>query len=363
MSMSGSRPLATPFRKRSAATLIGAEAGETWLRLAQHDPGADPAWAHIGFRHASGASGAPDIGEDIRRRIRQESFSPRPAVCALHSPAVDCFPLALTPGGDESLDDLVVKEVRERLNYPLEESVVDYAILPDSLRKSSDSPVALLAYALHRSIAEDVIRRMAAGGLDVRRLVTPASALATRMRDRGSGRRHVLVAVGEGASSVSVVQDGFVLVERILPGGVEAMVSLLRSQLRLSEEQCWGLLSPASRAKHGMDMSARSGDASAALRSALVEILGPAYRALAQEAAGCTGYCDSFLKPKPPSSIVLVGLLSGDGTLRGVLSQSLDAAVMGAAEALDLPDWEERGAPDTFAPAAACALWNEGDAA
>ncbi len=362
MLTSGSREILAPFRK-TPATLIGVEAGESWMRIAQHDPGADPAWAEIGIRQTSGSSTPEELGREIRYRCRHEGISPRPAVCALHSPAVDCFPLALSPKEGENLDDLVVAEVRERLSYPLEESVIDYTVLPDSVRKSADSPAALLVYTLHRSTAEDVIRRIEAGGLDLARLVTPACALASRMPDRGSGQRHVLVATSEGASSVSVAQDGFVLVERILPGGAEAMIASLRSQLRLSEEQCRGLLSPESPAPSDIGLPSQPAIVSTALRSALVEILGPVYRDLAQEAAGCLGYCDSFLKPKAPSSVVLVGLLSGNDTLRGVLSQALDATVMNAAEALDLPDWEEHAGVDTFAPAAACALWDEGEVA
>ncbi len=362
MLTSGVRDLLSPFRSASG-TLVGIEAGESWMRLAQHDPEADPTWAEIGIRHAAGSSDPDEIGPRIRHLCRQEGILRRPAVCALNTPAVDCFPLGLSPGEGEDLDDLVVAEVRERLSCPLEESVIDYTVLPDSVRKSADSPLALLVYTLHRGAAEEVIRRIEAGGLDVVRLLTPACALAARMPDRGAGRRHVLVVTSEGASSVSVVQDGFVLVERILPGGAERMIASLRSQLRISEEQCWVLLSPESPAPSDIDLISQSGGISTAVRSALVEILGPAYRDLAQEAAGCLGYCDSFLKPKPPSSVVLVGLLSGDETLRGVLSQALDAPVTNAAEALDLPDWKVHGGVDTFAPAAACALWDEGGAA
>jgi Tfp pilus assembly PilM family ATPase len=289
----------------------------------------------------------------LRARARRAGLPTGPAVCTLASPAIDIFPLHLPPGAPAALASQVVAQAQAQISYPLAEAVLDYSLLPEGARRPVSGTVPVLVYAAPLASITNLLRRFEMIGLPVERLLTPAGVLAPRIDAASLEARHLLVATGEEATSVSVVQHGAVLLERILPWGITPLVDRLHTELNLPKDQCRALL--------GGDGPAEPGEAAAdlALEGTLQEILGPAFSSLAGETAGCLGYCDSFLHHEPVASVVLCGPLEGYRFLREVLARELELPVRRALEALRLPGPARSPDAGVYATSICCALWEE----
>jgi Tfp pilus assembly PilM family ATPase len=281
------------------------------------------------------------------------------AVCTLASPAIDIFPLHLPPAEPGAMEAQIVAQAQAQLSYPLASAVLDYSVLPESVRRPVSASVPVLVFAAPRELVERLLGRLDAIGLVVERLLTPACVLAPQVCADAIRGRHLLVATGEEATSISVVQEGAVLLERMSPWGTAQLIEQLRDELGLSAGQCRSLLTP-DRPEAAGD-GTPSGDPS--LQSAMQEILGPIFQSLAQETAGCLGYCDAFLNHEPPVSVIVSGALGRHPLLREALGRDLELPLCGALECLPGTGF---GSPDevcTYAAAIGGALWAEGAAA
>jgi Tfp pilus assembly PilM family ATPase len=332
---------------------IGLEVGGGRLRYAQCR-GRRRAW-NVG-------SLALDAGE-LRARVRRVGVPRGPAVCALAAPAIDIFPLHLPAGDRQAIESAVVAQAQAQLSYRLADAVIDYALLPERVRRPGASTVPVLVFAAPRELVVGLLARLETIGLVVERLMTPACVLAPRIGGAAAGGRHVLLATGEQATSISVVQDGAVLLERILPWGTMTLVERLHEELDLPDEQCRALLGVDGPRRGAPGAPAAPAAGGRPLAGAMQQILGPAFRSLAQEAAGCVGYCDSFLNHEPMASVVIAGPLGHEAMLREILGRELELPVCGALECLHLPGRSPHEDASTYAAAIGGALWSEEEAA
>jgi len=341
---SESRPSTPRIRRR-----IGLEVGGGRLRFAL------PRDAKGRFTLGTLSLEAPDGTWDVpalRARLRRAGLPSGPAVCSLVSPTVDIFPLQLHPGEPEALEAQVVAQAQAQISYPLASAVLDYVPLPASARRPVSTTVPVLVYAAPLNPITTLLQHLEAVGLCVERLLTPAGVLAPRVGASEGGARCLLVATGEEATSVSVVQHGAVLLERLLPWGVQALVQRLHTELNLPLEQCRALLDadPAAASSGGDDL---------ALDGTLHGILGPIHRAFASEMRGCLGYCDSFLHHEPVAAVILCGPLQGNRFLDEVLARELELPVVRAAQGLDLPASAQHPEAGLYATAICGALLPE----
>lgn len=338
-----------PSTPRAQRRRIGLEVGGSRMRFAL--PRGRGRFA-LGTLSLDGPAEAWDV-HALRSRLRRAGLPPGPAVCTLASPTVDIFPLQLHPGEPEALEAQVVAQAQGQISYPLAGAVLDYAPLPASARRPVSTTVPVLVYAAPLSPITMLLQRLEAVGLRVERLLTPASVIAPRFGTVDGGARRLLVATGEEATSISVVQHGAVLLERLLPWGVEALVQRLHVELDLPVEQCRALLEadlPAAPARGASDP---------ALDGTLHGILGPIHQAFAGEMRGCLGYCDSFLHHEPAAAVVLCGPLQGGRFLREVLERELSLPVIPATQLLDLPGADPHPEAGVYAAAICGALLEE----
>jgi Tfp pilus assembly PilM family ATPase len=120
--------------------------------------------------------------------------------------------------------------------------VLDYTPLPEWVRRSSEKTVPVLVFSASREVVEGILKKTERLGLRVERLVTPACVLAQQVARSEPETRHLMVATSEEATSISVVQDGHVLLERIIPWSLGRLVDRLRGELDLEERQSRALL-------------------------------------------------------------------------------------------------------------------------
>ena len=348
-------------RRGQVRSRIGIDVDDGGMRLAQlAGTPEEQTWQTTSLLFRQGGLTEFRLSPD---RLRQESraggLAPAPAICAITSPIIDLFPLNVPVTPNKPIELAVVAQVREQLSYPLEEAVIDFAILPKNVRRAGSNAIPVLAFALPRGISESLLRVLDSAKLTLTQLVTPACVLGPAVRRMESEARHLIIATSERATSISVAQDGHVLLERILPWSLMTLVDRLRAELGLSDQRCRSMLMGGTAASPGWEATLSRDGSDDPVKAALNDILGPVLLELSQEASGCIGYCNSFLSHKEISSVLLVGCLAAYEPLIETLRQGLDLPVIRAHEGLGFPGWGSHEGLERYATAAACALWED----
>jgi hypothetical protein len=233
---------------------------------------------------------------DARRALVPAATGAVDLDCALLTRQLNIFPLTLVGEAAKARDTAVVAQVRSRLAYPLAEAVIDYDALPPSVKRAGDDGVNVLVYAVHRPLVDSILDRLGGAGWNVSRLLTPGAGLAPLGEAEG---RRLLVASTRSALALSVIENHNVLMERVMPWGIDRLVDLVAERLDLPADVARRLL----RGDFGeVDLSATP--------RAVREILGRSYREIVREAIACLGYCSSTLKPVRTTEFWLVGSIA-----------------------------------------------------
>lgn len=335
------RPRAAPSRGA-----IGVEVGRTWLHVVRRRRGGPQEWSLDAVPlDPQDLDGSAAASRRLRERARSAGLPRGDAICALCTPSVSIFPLALPATRPERLDLVVAGHAEKHLSRPLEEMILDYSVLPEAIRRPGEEATAALVFAAPRAIVEGVMDGLEAITLRVTRLLTPACIHARRART-GPGDRRLVLSTGEDATSISVVENGHVLLERILAWGRGTLLRRLESELRLAPEHARTLLD---RDVAGAVRPADTDSPGGALR----EVLAPAFRELTGEAAGCLAYCSSVFRHVPVRGTLVVGALAGHEPLGEALERELGTDLEEPAGAAGL-------ALARFATPIGCALWGQG---
>ncbi|MFH1277604.1 MAG: hypothetical protein ABIK65_04420 [Candidatus Eisenbacteria bacterium] len=295
----------------------------------------------------------------LREEARRSGIRKGRAVCALTSPRVDIFPVHVDAGAPGDPVAAVVEQARRHLGNRISESVLDYALLPEEVNRQGEKATAALVFAADRALVNRLLERLESIGVEVDRLLTPACVLAPRVVASEPGTRNILIATAEQSTSVSVVQNGHVLLERILSWGVRDLIARLRSELELDEAQCRRLLVGGPVEAEGDEDP--DDDTPDPMTAALQQVLDPDFQGMAREAGGCLGYCNSFFRSAGTAAAVLIGPLANCDPLRTLLERRLGLPVLDARDGLDIPGLEEGEDAGPFATAACSALWPRGE--
>ncbi len=358
--------------------LSGVEVGDSWLRVARRQKRRDkdewvladlyldtidtPSAQETGESETQdsqlpqGSANAPHgrpAQQPLREQAARAGIVRGPVICAVNSPGIDIFPLSLRPRESVSIDQQVVDMAGQYLGDQMSHSVLDYAVLPESVVRPGDDVVAVLVFAVARSLVERILDTLASIGLEARHLLTPACVLAPRISQEAVGARNLVFATAADTTSVSVVQDGHVLMERILSWGFDGLVEHLQAELGLDEAQSRMLLI--------RDGGTRGDVAADSRMNALYQIIEPDLQELVHEASGCLRYCDSFLRPASIATAVITGPLASNQLVRDFLERALEVPVQEPAQIMDLPQPTGGGEGEAFTTAVSCALWDEQD--
>ncbi|MFH1142916.1 MAG: hypothetical protein V1774_00045 [Candidatus Eisenbacteria bacterium] len=356
---------------------LGIEAGETWIRLSQlQRKGRQDLWRTLSLQSRGERSASTG-----RHLLRTAGFRKQRVVCALNLPHLDVFPLTLEGCSGESLEGQIVARAGEQLSYALTDAVLDYMVLSGGLRRPGCAGTTVLVFACPRRLVDDLLARLDALDLAPARLITPACALAASLGASEAKPRRLAICSGDEATSVAVIEQGTVLLERILPWGLQRLAESLAAELSLPIEQSRELLvRPDRKTAEQIHEAGTAPDAAGdeepvdaagacapegraredraqedPLEAAMQQILGPALQELVQEASACLGYCDSFLQPVPAADVTVLGAVAHLPALRLLLEQDLGLAVRIGLSGIATPP----AAPcaPTHEIAGCCALW------
>lgn len=321
---------------------IGVELGRTWLRVARRRRGRPQDWIFDDIPLSTDdLDGSLTATRRLRERARARGLPRGACVGALCSPDISIFPLSIPSVRPERLDLLVATQAEKHLSRPLAEMILDYSILPEAIRRPGEETTTALVFAAPRATVESGLAVLATMGLEVDRLMTPGCALAARERTV-PGDRRLVICTGEDASSISVVEDGHVLLERILSWGRATLLQRLETELRLAPGHARALLDRGGAAADApLDTDSPAG--------ALREILAPAFRGLMGEASACLAYSGSVFRHAPDRAVIAVGALAGSEPLHEAVESELGLPV----EADPNPELARFAAP------IGCAVWVE----
>jgi Tfp pilus assembly PilM family ATPase len=358
----GSRGIRLPWG-RASSSAVGVEAGESGLRLAQRRfRGQVEDWSLCSLAlRTEDLKDSAKANLCLKGQARKARAPKGAAVCAISSPSVDIFPLNIKLAEDESIDSMVVSHARKLLSAPLEDVVLDYMPLPDWVRRPGEETVTVLVFSAPRVRIEQILDSSDRLGIRVNRILTPGCVIAQQAARCGTDKRYLLIATGEEATSVSVSQGGYVLLERILPWSVNKLAGRIENVAGIDAQKARSLLTGTNAAEHGAGvLSPRPADALLTEES-LRQFLAPSFRELTEEATGCLGYCGSFLKHASTAAAILTGPLAANAHLADTLQAELGLPVLGAKDGLGLEGLEGSEGGAEFATAACCALWTEGE--
>lgn len=182
-------------------------------------------------------------------------------------------------------------------------------------------------YACERDRVLALVGVFEDAGLEVLHVDTPGNVWA-RAVGRRSAERHVVLATSETATSLSVVEAGCPLIERILPWGRRPLVERIGRALGLSDERAGRILRDTS----------TLGGADAAVQ----DILMPAFQELAKELATSVGYSTSFLTNRPAASILVGGSVAPLAALADAFAPVLALPVRDLGPTLDTEDIDQQ---------------------
>jgi len=338
--------VAPSFLRGGQRSRLGIEIAGDVLRIAQHlRRGSAGHWmcGDLSLPSQAAAPAAAGRGARCAPAAAGCRFSGGRATAVCTSPLIDVFPLNLERDDDAPVAQRVVEQARDRLDYPIEEAVLDFSLLPPVVQRPGDEHLTVLVYTAPRQLIEHWVATLDRFDWYVDCLLTPACVLAPRIEHPLRDARHLVISIAGVATSLSVVQFGEVLLERILPWGAQGLVERLQVELDLSAAQSERLLQQSDPA------------------STVQEILTPLFAELVQEADGCLAYCDAYFSPTTTTSLLLVGTLAAHPALQRFFDREMGLPRRDPTQGLRLPG--DEGVDPAFAPAVCSALWEpEGEA-
>ncbi len=227
---------------------------------------------------------------------------------------LDAVPLRLSLEAGEDLEAALLREAANYLSYPLAEAVIDYCVFEDQ-RSSGKGLVRVLVFAARREQVDRYLSALGAAGL--RPLAIDASAFALQRICRWCGPdgagKVLLLGLGRQESSLVVLWNHEVFLQRIIPWGLEAMTAAFVASLGLSEELATKMLS-----RFDFAPGRNDGD-----RETIAQVGSLELRKLVAEIERVLLYCASEMRGEVIDEIALAGDCQAIRGLGGYLHQAL----------------------------------------
>jgi len=296
----------------------------------------------------------------LKEIVKNKRF--RGKTVSIHLPArhIYSFPITFEIGGDETIEDAMVRESRRHLSFPLEEAVMDYPSIID-ISSEKNKKFKAVIIAVHRDNIEQYIHLLKRAGLWVEAIDFNLSSLLRLhsylypIKDTPV----ILCNIGYHQSLIAIVTQNSILAQRNTPWGIQHLLNRLETNLELSgnSEQALAMLK-----KYGLyydhhisadsDVSVeenRDKDDAMEIYRTVFQILNPYVDGLIHEFYQITGYVRSEMQSVKFEEIFMYGHASSINFLDQYLEKKLNIPTkcinpMGKLTLLDsslLPDTAE----------------------
>ena len=166
---------------------------------------------------------------------------------SVHLPAqhIYNFPITFELGGDETLEDGMVRECRRHLSFPLEEAVIDYPSITD-ISSEKNKKFKAIIIAVRREQVEQYVHLLKRAGLRLEAIDFSLSSLLRLHNYFYSPKENpiILCNIGYSQSLIAIVAQNSILAQRNTPWGIQHLLNRLETNLELSNnsEQAFGML-------------------------------------------------------------------------------------------------------------------------
>lgn len=173
----------------------------------------------------------------LRAITKGRDFKGRRAAAHLPLGKVLSFPLRLQLGREESVEDAIIREIREYLPFPLEEAVIDYP----SILRTSPEPAKEYRATVIAARMKDIqyyLQIIKKAGLSLEAVDFPVSSLY-RLHSylyEDSEIPVILCHIGRHQTLAAVIQKDGILGERVFSWGISSLLTKIQNQMELKND-------------------------------------------------------------------------------------------------------------------------------
>jgi len=171
-----------------------------------------------------------EVSDALHRLWSAAGFSTRNVVVGVANQGMFMRSITFPHVPRENLEDALRLQAGDYLPIPLEQLVMDFAVLDETTGESSEEHYELLLVAVRREQLQRTLDSLADGGL--RPLVVDSSplALARNLPERNLTGTIILADVASGVTSLLVVSEGLPVFARVSPVGLAALMAELQHE-------------------------------------------------------------------------------------------------------------------------------------
>ncbi len=232
------------FASRGSQARVGLDIGSRFIKLVHINPSAHGiqlvnfgiAATPIGSITEGIINNAEAIGEAIRQIVKFYNIREKKVVCSLPGRSVVIRQVTLPAGlSDKELKVAAIGEVERFLPFPLDEMEYDYQVLGD-IFQGDVKQTSLLFIAAHRDAVQRRIEAAKVAGLesveiDVDPFVLLRSVVESALfEDQDTfTQTFLLIEMGAGSTSVSIVKNGILRFTRVFAIGGDTLTHAIES--------------------------------------------------------------------------------------------------------------------------------------
>jgi len=188
------------------------------------------------------AGGLPDRSDDLvpllKNIVKSKQFAGKRAVLKIPHQNIVSFPMHFQVGKSETPEEVILRESKEYLPFPVEEAVIDY---PSIVSTSSDSNnrYKVTIIAVRKDDIKQYLLILKKAGLVVEAVDFGLSSLI-RLHNYLYNPTHnpiLLLHIGYTQSLLSIVTRECILAYRYIPWGIEILVKKLLANLGLANNK------------------------------------------------------------------------------------------------------------------------------
>ena len=174
----------------------------------------------------------------LREIRRNKQFLGRRVVAHLSSQNVFSFPIRFQVAEKETLEDAILRQSKEHLPFPIEQTIIDYPSITDPPSSEPDAYRATII-AVRRDIIEQYLHIFDRAGLKVETIDYGISSLIRLHSYLFNIDRNpiILCNMGYTQTMLSAVTADSILAQRSIPWGVGVLLERIQAQLELSNDK------------------------------------------------------------------------------------------------------------------------------
>ena len=173
-----------------------------------------------------------EITDALSNLIKRNKFMGKEVISRMHPSLVSIIPIKVSQREGETIEQAILREAKEYLPYPIEESVIDYLPISSVMGSTDDQKKVLLIFARRSDVIGhiDVLKKV---GFKVTAIDIGPNAInrAVKRFRRPSEKRILAINIGDSNSFSTILWDDMILIDRKMGWGENNITEKIVSNL------------------------------------------------------------------------------------------------------------------------------------